>query len=130
MSEMKMSDYFFNGSIDSDDGCLIENGFKISRGMCKYKASAISHAVSSHDPLVEENQRLTAIATKHATVNDERYELLEKQKSDIEKMLDQLFQHEKVDGWLVCKMNDMLDDVNHQLEKSRIEAEKGDGICD
>lgn len=77
----------------------------------------------------EEIERLTAIATKHATVNDERYELLEKQKSDIEKMLDQLFRHEKVDAWLVCKMNDMLDDVNHQLEKSRIEAEKGDGIC-
>ncbi|UVD32297.1 hypothetical protein [Vibrio phage vB_VaM_H2] len=71
----------------------------------------------------ETEKRLTAIATKHATVNDERYELLEKQKSDIEKMLDQLFKHEKVDGWLVCKMNDMLDDVNHQLENSRIEAE-------
>lgn len=77
----------------------------------------------------ETEKRLTAIATKHATVNDERYELLEKQKSDIEKMLDQLFKHEKVDAWLVCKMNDMLDDINHQLDKSRIESEKGDGIC-
>lgn len=76
-----------------------------------------------------EIERLTAIATEHATLNDERYELLEKQKSDIEKMLDQLFKHEKVDAWLVCKMNDMLDDVNHQLEKSRIEAGSGDGIC-
>jgi len=70
----------------------------------------------------EDIERLTAIATKHATLNDERYELIEKQKSDIEKMLDQLFKHEKVDAWLVCKMNDMLDDVNHQLDKSRIEA--------
>lgn len=72
--------------------------------------------------LTEENQRLAEIAAKHATVNDERYELLEKQKSDIEKMLDRLFKHEKVDGWLVCKMNDMLDDVNHQLEKSKIDT--------
>lgn len=76
----------------------------------------------------ETEKRPTAIATKHATVNDESYELLEKQKSDIEKMLDQLFKHEKVDAWLVCKMNDMLDDVNYQLDKSRIEAEKSDGI--
>lgn len=54
-----MSDYFFSGSIDSDDeGCLIENGFKIARGVCKYKASAISHAVSNHDSLVEEVERL------------------------------------------------------------------------
>lgn len=73
----------------------------------------------------ETEKRLTAIATKHATLNDERYELLEKQKSDIEKMLDQLFKHENVDAWLVCKMNDMLDDVNRQLDKSRIEAEEG-----
>ncbi|QIQ61346.1 hypothetical protein V039C_0068 [Vibrio phage V039C] len=75
------------------------------------------------EKLKKENQRLTAIATKHATLNDERYELLLKQKSDIEKMLDQLFKHDKVDAWLVCKMNDMLDDVNHQLDKSRTEVE-------
>lgn len=70
----------------------------------------------------ETEKRLTTIAAKNATVNDERYELLEKQKSDIEKMLDQLFKHEKVDAWLVCKMNDMLDDVNHQLGKSQIDT--------
>lgn len=138
MSELKMSDVFVSesgkfvvGNVNREVYQDIDHNMIdiVGKFETTKHAEYASHAIKNHDRLVEENQRLTAIATKHATVNDERYELLEKQKSDIEKMLDQLFKHEKVDGWLVCKMNDMLDDVNHQLEKSRIEAEKGDGIC-
>lgn len=129
MSELKTMKTWFKLPVccmPSDIGGWMEHVNFGVKGLSSHHCEAIEDAINNHDRLVEENQRLTAIATKHATVNDE---LIEKQKSDIEKMLDQLFKHEKVDAWLVCKMNDMLDDVNHQLDKSRIEAEKGDGIC-
>lgn len=55
---MNMYDNFYDG-LDSDEhGNLIENGFKIARGLDKYKAEAIAHAVSNHDYLIIQNKEL------------------------------------------------------------------------
>lgn len=132
MSELKMRDYFFNGGIDSDDdGCLIENGFKIARGMCKYKASAISHAVSSHDSLIKENQRLTEIATKHATRADELHVALEKIMPAVKQYLE--YEHngdpytEDARSMGEMDLNELdnkgfIEEVFSIIENSRIEA--------
>ncbi len=63
MSDIKMSDVFHNGRIsaDLDEGSIIENGYHIFTGGCKYKAQAIATAVVSHDALVEQNKALKTL---------------------------------------------------------------------
>ena len=60
MSNIKMSETFHNGRISSefDKGSILENGWPIFVGGCKYKAQAIAVAVNSHDKLTEQNKML------------------------------------------------------------------------
>jgi ABC-type oligopeptide transport system substrate-binding subunit len=57
---MKMSETFHNGSISAefDKGNIVENGWPIFVGGCKYKAQAIAVAVNSHDKLTEQKKML------------------------------------------------------------------------
>lgn len=77
MSEFKMSDYFDKPVKFDIDLCKINQQ---AHNVIEAKAinlDALCEAVNNHDRLVEENQRLTEIATKHATRSDELWEALE-----------------------------------------------------
>lgn len=88
--------------------------------------------------LTEENQRLTAIATKHATRADELYEALKKIMPAVKQYLE--YEHDG-DPWTedARSMGEMdlneldkegvIEELFSILDKSRIEAENGDGIC-
>ncbi len=66
----------------------------------------------------QENQRLTAIATKHATRADALYEALE----GLTLALNEEWEHSKL-------VHEKMESAFEVLDKSRIEAEKDDGIC-
>ncbi|QIW88979.1 hypothetical protein phiV208_46 [Vibrio phage phiV208] len=86
----------------------------------------------------EEIERLTAIATKHATRADELYEALEKIMPAVKQYIE--YEHDG-DPWTedARSMGEMdlneldkegvIEEILSILDKSRIEAEKGDGIC-
>lgn len=69
----------------------------------------------------QENRRLTVIATKHATRADELYEALES-------LINAVKNNTGNEPSLSC-YHKAIDDAVDTLNKSRIEAEKGDGIC-
>lgn len=85
--------------------------------------------------LKKENQRLTAIATNHATRADEFYDALESTNKELYFLINELNKYKTKDvrcdqldppelhDMETCHLNAVL------LDKSRIEAEKGDGIC-
>lgn len=85
--------------------------------------------------LTEENQRLTAIATKHATRADELHEALKSTNKELYFLINELNKYRTKDvrcdqldppelhDMETCHLNAIL------LDKSRIEAEKSDGIC-
>lgn len=82
MSEFKMSDYF-DKPVEFVGDTIECPDFAYATTTCEWEVNgidyghAIAHAINNHDKLVEENQRLTAIATKHATRADELWEALE-----------------------------------------------------
>jgi hypothetical protein len=82
----------------------------------------------TYEKLQEENQRLTAIATKHETRSDELYEF-------VEKVANAKVCNQEISGQFggveeISYISDIFADRAKELiEKSRIEAEKGDGIC-
>lgn len=84
MSELKMSDYF-DKPVEFVGDTIECPDFAYATTTCEWEVNgidyghAIAHAINNHDKLVEENQRLTEIATKHATRADELYEALENQ---------------------------------------------------
>lgn len=126
MSEFKMKDYFpqaflseINPSFEVMDADFVCYGDEYNTKADQ--DSAIQHAVLNHDRLVEENQRLTAIATKHATRADELHEALES-------LINAAKNNTGNEPSLSC-YHKAIDDAVDTLDKSRIEAEKGDGVC-
>ncbi|QYW02824.1 hypothetical protein [Vibrio phage BUCT006] len=75
-------------------------------------------AINNHDRLVEENQRLTVIATKHATRADELYEVLEGQIKVLKGYKELMIQP--------LSLSDDIKSLELILDKSRIEAEQDD----
>lgn len=89
----------------------------------------------THANLAEENQRLTDIATNHAMRADELYEALESTNKELYFLINEINKYRTKDvrcdqldppelhDMETCHLNAVL------LDKSRIEEEKGDGIC-
>lgn len=120
MSEFKMKDYFpqaflseINPSFEVMDADFVCYGDE-----CNTTAdqdSAIQHAVLNHDRLVKENQRLTAMATKHATRADDLWEALEC-----------ICSYLSEDGLITTGLAKEIVNAQRVLDKSRTEAEQDD----
>lgn len=126
MSEMKMSDVFElplelrNDLVhfSKSDTCYFKVESVKSRDEELQVTYCIHQAINNHDSLVEEverlrgdNQRLTAIATKHATRADELYGTLETVLLVLEGKTE--FHPDEIS----------IESVRSVLDKSRIEAE-------
>lgn len=117
MSEFKMKDYFpqaflseINPSFEVMDADFVCYGDEYNT--TGDQDSAIQYAVLNHDRIVEENQRLTAIATKHATRANDLYEALD----NLLEILGGEWTRSK-------RVHNQMDEAKKCLDKSRIEAE-------
>lgn len=87
MSKLKTMKTWFKLPVccmPSDVGSWMEHVNFGVKGLSSHHCEAIEDAINNHDRLVEENQRLTAMATKHATRADELYEILKVLIDDID----------------------------------------------